>query len=62
MRVCKLKRSGFKKCTTADKIMFTEDLAKLKADRLSIKGRYMRAYRCQFCNAWHLTHKKRYRW
>lgn len=46
-----------KRCPINHKISHTEQEAK---DRARASGRYvqLRAYKCEFCPAWHMTHKK----
>lgn len=47
------------KCFVLGKTCFqTEQVAKEQAIRFSSKQKHMRAYRCEFCNKYHLTHKK----
>ena len=49
------------KCYVTFKSMFSEETAKLLADKYinSVNtARPLRAYRCEFCESWHLTHKK----
>ena len=42
-----------------DKLMFTREQAQQKKnDNIGTKASYLRIYNCQFCGAWHLTHKK----
>lgn len=45
------------KCFTTGKTSITDEAsAKRSADKFGL-----RAYKCQFCNKWHLTHKKRFK-
>lgn len=48
------------KCTYRDKRMFTREQA--AAERDAIKDPRIRIYCCEFCQHWHLTHKKRNDW
>lgn len=59
--VKKKNRYKVQKCIYVDKVMMPEALAKLRAKQLAPKtpGGYLRAYKCQFCEQWHLTHKRR---
>lgn len=53
-----------KKCSVKDKYCFTRDQAAVKRDELeknTAKG-FLRIYCCEFCNAWHLTKKRRHDW
>ena len=60
----KKKKYKPQKCLTTGKIMFEEALCKLRAKELAKKSPegYLRAYKCQFCESWHLTHKRRWQW
>ncbi len=46
----------FPLCPVTQKISREEKQAKLKAK--ASKGIHLRAYKCEFCPYWHLTHKK----
>ena len=59
LSVKRLKKRGFTKCDTTDKVDMTEAYAKLRAKQFRKVGKYMRAYKCQFCSNWHLTHQRR---
>lgn len=52
----KQKKPRIKKCPTMDKRMFTREQAAKERDQ--IKKPNIRIYCCEFCNTWHLTHKK----
>lgn len=52
----KKKNHKARKCPTTDKICRSEHGAKGRAN--SVKLPKLRAYKCAFCNSWHLTHKK----
>lgn len=58
----KPKKPKIKKCMITDKVMYTREDAVKKRDELRVNriDRYLRAYLCQFCGWWHLTHKKTY--
>lgn len=45
-------------CDVMDKVMMTEAQAKEKAKVKTNKYQYLRAYKCQFCPSWHLTHHR----
>ena len=40
-----------------DKVSYVEPVAKARAAEYKV---YMRAYKCEFCPYWHLTHHKSY--
>lgn len=44
--------------------MFTRQEAEAARDKLkkNTVNNYLRIYCCEFCQMWHLTHKRRYRW
>lgn len=50
-------------CFVTDKTMYEESLARQESERMKRRtpNNYLRAYRCQYCEAWHLTHKRRYK-
>jgi hypothetical protein len=52
----KQSRPRIRKCPVMDKRMFTREQA--AAERDQIRKPNIRIYCCEFCNAWHLTHKK----
>lgn len=58
----KRRKYRVQKCLTMDKVMMPEALAKLRAKQLAPKtlDGYLRAYKCEFCGMWHLTHKHRF--
>lgn len=59
----RLEKSGLGWCEVVQKVQYPEALAKLKAQQLkksSQNNLYLRAYKCEFCSEWHLTHKKSY--
>lgn len=53
-----------KQCAFTGKTCFDEHGAKVSASKFAGKtpNEYMRAYVCEFCQSWHITHKKKYRW
>lgn len=59
----KIKAGKLPHCIQTDKTMYPEALAKMEAERLAKKtvDGYLRAYKCQFCESWHLTHHKPHR-
>lgn len=60
-RITKKKaKTGLTYCPVTDKVGYPEALAKLKAERLKkrTENGYLRAYHCEFCPKWHLTHHK----
>lgn len=47
------------KCPVMLKTSYNEQVAKREAEKMSKKnGAKLRGYKCQFCDFWHLTHKK----
>lgn len=44
-------------CPVMDKVSMVEAMAKARAAQFNT---YMRAYKCEFCPYWHLTHRKTY--
>ena len=44
-------------CPVIDKVSYVEPIAKSRAAEHKT---YMRAYKCEFCAYWHLTHHKNY--
>lgn len=46
------------KCPVTDKINRTEANTKKKVRDNRLHGLTLRAYKCEFCPHWHLTHKK----
>lgn len=48
------------KCPVQGKTCLSENSAKKSAGKFKKTNvdRYMRAYKCQFCEWWHLTHNK----
>lgn len=56
----KKRKTGLTYCPVTDKVGYPEALAKLKAERLKkrTENGYLRAYHCEFCPKWHLTHHK----
>lgn len=44
-----------KRCHVMDKICRTESEAKWRAKSVKV---WLRAYKCEFCGSWHLTHKR----
>lgn len=56
-RIKPQKKPRPKLCPVTEKLQRTEKGAKLAAKRLSVKQRPIRAYKCEYCPAWHLTHK-----
>lgn len=45
-----------KKCGVMDKVNYTREEAALAEER--IKNPYVRKYKCEFCEWWHMTHKR----
>ena len=58
----KKRKPKIRKCFVTNKYMFTEQIAKDKATFFKKKNTHMRAYCCEFCGSWHLTHQRRYKW
>ena len=54
-KVKKPQRHSKRKCPVTEKIKRTEKGAKAKAKQFKS---YMRAYKCEFCPHWHLTHER----
>ena len=49
------------KCPAMLKTSYREQLAKSEAEKMSKKSiSKIRAYKCEHCDYWHLTHKKNY--
>jgi predicted hydrocarbon binding protein len=46
---------GWRMCPTMAKRMMTREQAVEQRDK---KPEYLRVYMCEFCNTWHLTHKR----
>lgn len=53
----RVKRKFLPKCYVMDKYSYTEHYAKKKAQNIKT-GVSLRAYKCEYCGHWHLTHKK----
>jgi hypothetical protein len=52
----KVKKKKKHYCAISGKVQYTEQISKaLAKENKFVK---LRAYRCEFCNDWHLTHKK----
>lgn len=49
----------FPKCIQTDKTSYNEERAKREAIRMTNPGQTIRAYPCEFCSYWHLTHKRK---
>jgi hypothetical protein len=49
---------GFPKCPVNGKISYREQKAKEVAIKKTNKLTKIRAYKCEFCPHWHITHKK----
>ena len=49
---------AIRKCPTINKFMFTREQALEAQKKRTRKDRPLRIYKCEFCNLWHLTHKK----
>ena len=47
---------GWRMCPVMAKRMMTREQAVEQRDKT--KSLYIRIYMCEFCNTWHLTHKK----
>lgn len=46
------------KCLIMNKISYTETRVKKQAEKVSKRvGTKLRAYKCEYCDYWHLTHK-----
>ena len=45
------------RCPVKDKFCYNEILAKQMANKKTNQIDKIRAYKCEFCNYWHLTHK-----
>jgi hypothetical protein len=45
-----------RKCVQMDKFMYTREQAVINRDKL--RGKNLRIYMCEYCNTWHLTHRK----
>lgn len=58
IKVKKGRERGYKMCPTMGKRMLTREQAVEQRDK--IKASYLRIYMCEFCNWWHLTHKKQH--
>lgn len=54
------RKQYIRRCFTTHKFMFTREQAENKKTELmrQNKAEKLRVYKCQFCEAWHLTHKK----
>lgn len=52
------KKKGYRMCPVMAKRMMTREQAVEQRDRT--KAAYIRVYMCEFCNTWHLTHKKKF--
>lgn len=48
-----------KRCATSNKIMYHDKVQALRAADQSFveRGTQLWVYRCEYCNAWHLTHR-----
>ena len=55
----KAREQGYRLCHTMLKRMMTREQAVQMRDKT--KAPYLRIYMCEFCNTWHLTHKKQYK-
>lgn len=57
-------RVPYKCIQTGKRCYATREYAAAQKDRLAgnTANGYLRIYVCEFCNYWHLTHKKRYKW
>lgn len=58
----KPRKQFIRRCIATQKFMFSREQAEKKRDELLRKktASYLRIYLCQFCDHWHLTHKKNY--
>ena len=54
----KPKKVHFPKCPATLKTSYNEQLAKQEAEKIGKRTlTKLRAYKCQFCDYWHMTHK-----
>lgn len=55
-KIQKAKKHKYRLCYVMYKRMMTREQAVVQRDKT--KAPYIRIYMCEFCNLWHLTHKK----
>lgn len=55
----KPKKLYFPKCPATLKTSYNEQIAKQEAEKVGKRTlTNLRAYKCEFCDYWHMTHKK----